>query len=151
MVKKQTEPYLATYLHQRGYAQGIPISGVFELTGRCNFSCPMCYVHDTGENREGRELTAEQWLDIAREARDMGMVFALLTGGEPLLRKDFFQIYRGMKELGLMVSINSNGSLLHGEILEQLLLDPPPGSISPSMGDARRLTGRCAAWMPTIG
>lgn len=125
MVKKQTEPYLATYLHQRGYAQGIPISGVFELTGRCNFSCPMCYVHDTGENREGRELTAEQWLDIAREARDMGMVFALLTGGEPLLRKDFFQIYRGMKELGLMVSINSNGSLLHGEILEQLLLDPP--------------------------
>ena len=125
MVKKQTEPYLATYLHQRGYACGIPISGVFELTSRCNFSCPMCYVHQTANNGEDRELTAQQWLRLARDARDAGMVFALLTGGEPLVRKDFLEIYRGMKELGLMVSLNSNGSLLRGGILEQLLRDPP--------------------------
>lgn len=123
MVKTQTEPYLATYLHQRGYARGLPISGVFELTARCNFNCPMCYVHQTGEKTG--ELTAAQWLKLAREARDAGMVFALLTGGEPLLRKDFFSIYQGMKELGLMISINSNGSLLQGEILERLLQDPP--------------------------
>lgn len=127
MVKNRTEPYLSTWLHQRGYARGIPVAGVFELTARCNFNCPMCYVHHVSMTpgiRE-KELRADQWLALAREARDKGMVFALLTGGEPLLREDFFEIYRGMKQLGLMISLNSNGFLLCGQNLQQLLEDPP--------------------------
>ena len=43
--KKQTEPYLSTYLHSKGRKLGLPIAGNFELTARCNFNCPMCYVH----------------------------------------------------------------------------------------------------------
>ena len=126
MEKNRTEPFLSTWLHQRGHSHGIPVSGVFELTARCNFSCPMCYVHHakTPTIRQ-RELNAGQWLDLARDARDEGMVFALLTGGEPFLREDFFEIYQGMKKLGLLVSINSNGSLIHGENLRKLLADPP--------------------------
>ena len=127
MQKKQTEPYIAAYLHQKGRRLGLPIGGNFELTARCNFNCPMCYVHMTQEQVDaaGKELTAQQWLDIARSARDMGMIFVLLTGGEPLVRKDFFEIYRGMKEMGLLISINSNGSMLQGKILEEFLKDPP--------------------------
>lgn len=127
MQKKNTEPYIATYLHQKGRRLGLPIAGNFELTARCNFNCPMCYVHMTEEQvaASGRELTAQQWLEIARSARDQGMIFVLLTGGEPFMRKDFFEIYRGMKKLGLLISINSNGSMLRGEILEKLLEDPP--------------------------
>lgn len=126
-MKTNTEPYLATFLHSRGRALGLPIAGNFELTARCNFCCPMCYVHMSDEQVEssGRELTAAQWLDIARAARDKGMIFALLTGGEPLMRKDFFEIYRGMKDMGLLVSINSNGSMISGQILENFLQDPP--------------------------
>ena len=125
--RKQTEPYLARYLHSKGAKLGLPIGGNFELTARCNFDCPMCYVHLKQEDIEaqGRELTAQQWIDIARQARDAGMVFALLTGGEPFVRKDFFEIYHAMKELGLLISINSNGSMLFGPILEKLLEDPP--------------------------
>lgn len=128
MKTKQTEPYLSTYLHQKGRRLGMPIAGNFELTARCNFNCPMCYVHQTPEQIASsgrRELTAQQWLDIAREARDMGLIFVLLTGGEPLVRKDFFEIYDGMKKMGLLISINSNGSMLKGEILERFLQDPP--------------------------
>ena len=125
--RKQTEPQLARYLHAKGARLGLPIGGNFELTARCNFDCPMCYVHLKQEDidAQGRELTAEQWIDLARQARDAGMVFALLTGGEPFVRKDFFEIYRAMKELGLLVSINSNGSMLSGEILQRLIDDPP--------------------------
>ena len=125
--KKQTEPYIATYLHRKGRRLGLPIAGNFELTARCNFNCPMCYVHMTQEQVDaaGKELTARQWLDIAKEARDRGMIFVLLTGGEPMVRKDFFEIYKGMKELGLMISINTNGSMLRGKILEEFLKDPP--------------------------
>lgn len=127
MRKKNTQPQLANYFHSRGKALGMPVSASFELTARCNFNCPMCYVHLTPEQVEaaGRELTAQEWIQLAREARDRGLIFALLTGGEPLVRKDFFEIYKGMKELGLVISINSNGSMLQGEILEKFLEDPP--------------------------
>ena len=127
MRKKSSEPYIATYLHSKGRRLGLPIAGNFELTARCNFNCPMCYVHMTQEQVDaaGRELTARQWLDIAKAARDKGMVFALLTGGEPLVRKDFFEIYDGMRQMGILLSINSNGSMLQGPILERFLEAPP--------------------------
>ena len=122
-----SEPFLATHLHAVGASRGLPIGGNFELTARCNFNCPMCYVHLSQDDiaARGKELTARQWISLAEQARDKGMMFALLTGGEPLVRKDFFEIYGAMKELGLLVSINSNGSTLQGENLEKLLEDPP--------------------------
>lgn len=127
-MRKSEEPYLSTYLHGKGRMLGMPIAGTFELTARCNFNCPMCYVHLTPEQLKAsgkQELTAQQWLSIAQEARDMGMVFVLLTGGEPLVRKDFFEIYDGMRKMGLLISINTNGSMLQGEILERFLESPP--------------------------
>ena len=127
MKKSSNEPMMSTYFHSIGRKRGLPISGTFELTARCNFNCPMCYVHMSEEEvrKSGKELTVAQWLEIAKDARDRGMLFVLLTGGEPFMRKDFFEIYRGMKALGLVISINSNGSMLRGEILEKLLQDPP--------------------------
>lgn len=127
MQRKNTEPYLATYLHSKGRRLGLPIAGNFELTARCNFNCPMCYVHMSEDevSKKGKELTAQQWIRIAEDAKNRGMVFALITGGEPFIRKDFFEIYGAMKKMGLLVSINSNGSMLEGEILEKLLADPP--------------------------
>lgn len=127
MVRKTSEPYISTYLHSKGRKLGLPIAGNFELSARCNFNCPMCYVHLSNEEveKQGKELSAKQWLKIAEDAKNQGMIFVLLTGGEPLLRKDFFEIYKGMKKMGLYISINTNGSLLRGEILEKFLEDPP--------------------------
>lgn len=118
---------MSTYLHSKGRRLGLPIAGNFELTARCNFNCPMCYVHMSSEEvaAKGRELTAEEWIAIAESAKNKGMVFALLTGGEPFVRKDFFEIYDAMKAMGIMVSINSNGSMLEGKVMEHLLKNPP--------------------------
>lgn len=97
---------------------GIPVSGIFELTPRCNLQCKMCYVRLTPEQMApiGQELTAEQWLDMGRQTRDAGMAFLLITGGEPTLRSDFCQIYEGLAQMGLSISINTNGTLLTPEI-----------------------------------
>lgn len=124
---RSTEPRLSQYFHSKGRALGMPVSGNFELTARCNFNCPMCYVHLSSEQvrQRGGELSAKQWLEIAEAARNRGMIFALLTGGEPLVRKDFFEIYDGMRQMGILISINSNGSMLKGEILERFLENPP--------------------------
>ena len=127
MQQRRTEPFLSTYLHAKGAKMGLPIAGNFELTARCNFNCPMCYVHLSSEDVKaaGQELTAKQWIELAREAKERGMIFVLLTGGEPFVRKDFFEIYDAMKAMGLLISINSNGSMLEGEILRKLLENPP--------------------------
>lgn len=127
MEARNSEPRVATWLHGRGGKLGLPIGGNFELTARCNFDCPMCYVHLNQKDQEamGRELSAEEWIRLAGEAKDRGMIFALLTGGEPFLRKDFFEIYEAMRNMGILISINSNGSMIQGEILERLLENPP--------------------------
>ena len=127
MAGRSNEPKIATWLHSRGGRLGLPIGGNFELTARCNFDCPMCYVHLNQKDQEamGRELSAEEWIHLAGEAKNRGMIFALLTGGEPFLRKDFFRIYEAMRNMGILISINSNGSLIRGEILERLLENPP--------------------------
>lgn len=112
-------------------ALGIPVSGVFELTPRCNLRCKMCYVRLTPEQMRpiGQERTAQQWLELARQARDQGMTFLLLTGGEPTLREDFCQIYEELAQLGLSISLNTNGTLLTHEI-RQLWHRLPPAQVN---------------------
>lgn len=112
-------------------ALGIPVSGVFELTPRCNLRCKMCYVRLTPEEMAplGRERTAVEWLDIARQARDQGMTFLLLTGGEPTLRADFCEIYEELAQMGLSISLNTNGTLLTPEI-RQLWHKLPPAQVN---------------------
>ena len=112
-------------------AVGMPLSGTFELTPRCNFSCKMCYIRMTPEEMKplGRERTATEWLAMGKEAKEAGMTFLLLTGGEPFLRPDFPEIYRGLAEMGFSISINSNGSLLNDE-LKALFTELPPAAIN---------------------
>ena len=108
------------YVFQKGAALRIPVSGTFELTSRCNLNCKMCYVHMTPQeqNQVGRELPTEEWLRLGREAVDKGMIYLLLTGGEPFLRPDFVELFTALVKMGLLVSINTNATLLTPEILE---------------------------------
>lgn len=120
---------------------GIPLLGTFELTPRCNFQCKMCYVRLTPAEMEhfGRERTAEEWLNLGRTAFDAGMAFLLLTGGEPLLRPDFPQIYEGLAKLGLSISLNTNGTLLSEEI-QALFLRYPPAQVNITLYGTTRFT-----------
>lgn len=119
----EVEPAFSAYLHAKAKKLGLPLAGNFELTSRCNFNCKMCYVHDN-QNTQG-ELSAQEWIELGREAVGRGMVFLLLTGGEPFLREDFCDIYVGLKKLGLLLSINTNGSLIDGKMVDFLAKDPP--------------------------
>lgn len=115
------------YLFARAGAQGLPLSGTFELTARCNLDCKMCYIHKRANDAAvaRRERTAEQWLALAEECQSAGMLHLLLTGGEPTLRPDFKEIYTGCRRLGLLVSINSNATLIDDEMVRFLAENPP--------------------------
>lgn len=92
----------------------IPLTAAFELLPLCNLQCKMCYVRKsrTEVDSLGGLLPTEQWLDWAKQARDIGLLYPLLTGGEPFLRQDFQEILVSMKSMGLQPSINSNGTLI---------------------------------------
>ena len=120
-VTPRGEPLWSSFIHAKGSRLGLPIAGNFELTNRCNFRCKMCYVHEDCEDG----LTADEWIQLGETARDKGMVFLLLTGGEPFLRKDFREIYTALIDMGLLISINTNGSLIDDDMFEFLVKHPP--------------------------
>ncbi len=124
--RRTEEPVVSSFLHGRARAGGVPLSGTFELTSRCNFSCPMCYVHNEQANCTAtKELPGSWWIKTAAAAVEQGMLFLLLTGGEPFLHKDFESIYKELKKLGLIVSINTNGYYLPDRIIELFKKEPP--------------------------
>ena len=122
------EPQVTSYLFAKAAGRHIPLSGTFELSPLCNFSCRMCYVHLTGEEvrRSGlRMMTGGEWIRLAREARDQGMLYLLLTGGEPFLYPGFRELYEKLAGMGLILSINTNGALIDAETAAWLRKRPP--------------------------
>ena len=121
------KPSIKQFVHEAGARKRIPVSGTFELTPRCNLNCKMCYIHMSGAEQasRGRELTTEEWLTVGRRAVDAGMIYLLLTGGEPMLRPDFITIYSEMVKMGVVVSVNTNGTLITPGILECFKKHPP--------------------------
>lgn len=115
------------YVFRKGSRQGIPVSGTFELTPRCNLSCKMCYIHAPARDEQAmqRELSARQWLRLGRQAVDAGMIYLLLTGGEPLLRPDFPEIYEGLAEMGVVLTVNTNATVLTPRLLALFQRHPP--------------------------
>lgn len=127
------EPAVVSFLHAKAKQDGTAVSGTFELTSRCNFNCRMCYVHNSHQQlNENKELSADEWLRIAQDARQNGMVFLLLTGGEPLLRKDFSEIYLKLSEMGFIISLNTNASLIDDNII-RLFEKVPPSRVNVSL------------------
>ena len=105
----------------------VPLSFDLEVTARCNNDCLHCYINLPAGDREAREkeLSLQEILRIAREAVSMGALWCLLTGGEPLLREDFFEIYLGLKRLGLLVSVFTNACLVTPRHVELFQKYPP--------------------------
>ena len=115
------------YLFYKAGQMGIPYAGCFELTSRCNLDCKMCYIHKRANDRDviNKEWSAQRWIDLATECEKKGMLNLLLTGGEPLLRKDFFEIYESCKRLGMMVSINSNATCIDQGVINYFKNNAP--------------------------
>ena len=126
--KRAVQPPFSQYLMNKATRRKIPLSGTFELSPLCNFSCRMCYVRQTQKEIDASPrpiLKLEQWLEIAEQARKEGMLYLLLTGGEPFLWPDFWALYEKLISMGFLISINTNGSLIDENAVERLKKFPP--------------------------
>ena len=124
----ELERPLTRFLMDKASLAAIPASGTFELTPMCNFSCRMCYIRQTPAQVKAHarpQWTLEQWLAVARQARERGMLYLLLTGGEPLSWPDFWPLYEALSQMGFVISVNTNGSLID-EAAAQKFSEMPP-------------------------
>ncbi len=99
----------------------------FELTARCNNECRHCYINLPAADKKAKakELSLEEIKDVADQALTLGAVWCLLTGGEPLLREDFADVYLHLKKSGLLVSVFTNAVLISDEHVRLFKRYPP--------------------------
>ncbi len=99
----------------------VPLNVNLELTPFCNFNCVMCYVHlnEEGAKKQGKVLCADEWIEIARQAKEMGTLEISLTGGEPFVHPEFWKIYSELNKMGFLITLLSNGSLIDESAIEK--------------------------------
>ena len=95
----------------------VPLSFDLEVTARCNNDCRHCYINLPANDptARARELSLAEISRIADEAVSLGAIWCLITGGEPLLRPDFAEVYLTLKRKGLLVSVFTNATLVNEE------------------------------------
>ncbi len=147
---------LAEEFNAQAVFRGVPLAAQLDLTYRCNERCVHCYLdHD-----DAGEMTFAELDRLLGEMAAAGVFQLTLSGGEPLLRKDFFAIARRARELDFNLKLKTNGILIRAEAaaaLRALCLDSiqmsiyshraevhdaitkVPGSLARSLGAARFL------------
>ena len=161
-------PFLSFEEFQESIAKkrkGFPNEGQWELTFRCNYRCQHCYIPPeelAGKIKE-KELTTEEVCRILDQLHEAGVLYLTFTGGDPLLRRDFIDIYLYAKRLAFFIVVFTNGSLVTEKIAQTFQRHPPfrveislygitketyetvtqiPGSFERAMAGIRRLVER---------
>lgn len=111
--EKNTQSFLSAHFKDRPQLVSLQI----ELTSLCNERCIHCYIPH--ENRTN-DMPLELYDDVLRQASEMGVLGITLSGGEPLLHKDFLEILKHTKKYDFSIGILSNMTLLNDEILYEM-------------------------------
>ncbi len=128
------KPLLNSVINKKAYidfsiSSNIPIKVLFEITEKCNFKCVHCYCPRISKEKELNTTEIKKILD---ELQELGTIYITFTGGEPLLRKDFIDIYSYAKKKGFLIYIASNISLLNQSHID-IFKRYPPFNISISL------------------
>ncbi|NPV50597.1 MAG: radical SAM protein [Candidatus Methanofastidiosum sp.] len=101
-----------------------PISVVLELTRLCNLNCNYCYVNtfnsDLNKQKYNLDLSTEEWFKAIDILKETGVASLVFSGGEPLIRDDFFTIASYSNKLGFATSLATNGTLLDEDMAKNI-------------------------------
>jgi radical SAM protein with 4Fe4S-binding SPASM domain len=114
-------------IHAASSGKRIPLNASIDLTFRCNNRCVHCYCnlpeHDA--TAKSSELTTEEVKKLLDGLASLGTLWLLITGGEPLLREDFEEIYMYAKQKGFLITFFTNGTLIDDKTVKLLSKYPP--------------------------
>ena len=104
-------PSLMQHLGEKAQLLGVPISVQLDLTYRCNERCIHCYLdHD-----DHGEMNTAEILDLLEQMAAAGVFFLTISGGEILMRRDFFEILEYARKLMFCVKLKTNGVMIREE------------------------------------
>lgn len=91
-----------------GYEPGPPLWLLAELTYRCPLQCPYC-SNPLDFARSHDELSTAEWIEVFRQAREMGAAQLGFSGGEPLVRQDLVELIAAARGLGYYTNLITSG------------------------------------------
>ena len=95
-------------MNQKATARGIPLGAHLDITWRCNERCVHCYLDHDGKD----EMSTDEIKDVIRQLADAGTFFLSISGGEPLLRRDCFEILEYARALRFNVKLKTNAVMI---------------------------------------
>jgi len=105
----------------------VPFRGTLEITPRCNNRCVHCYVTHCPVEPDKKELSYQEWCHLLDQMAEAGCIWLLVTGGEPMVRRDWLDIYAYAKKKGSIITLFTNGTLVTPEIADYLHHYRPQG------------------------
>lgn len=90
----------------------------WNMTYKCNLRCIHCYINASPERENG--LTTEESLNLVDQMAELKVPLVIMSGGEPLMREDFFKIAEYARERGLKLALSTNGTLITQKMAERL-------------------------------
>jgi radical SAM protein with 4Fe4S-binding SPASM domain len=114
-------------VHSNTSGKRIPLDASIDLTYRCNNKCVHCYCNLPEKDGQAikEELSTIEVKKLLDDLASMGSLWLLITGGEPLLREDFEEIYLYAKKKGFLITLFTNGTLVDEKTVELLSKYPP--------------------------
>lgn len=112
---------LSDELFSLSFKDRIPLYTTLEITYRCNLSCIHCYIPKEYRNLRG-EITYQQTRKVIKQIADVGGLYLVFTGGEPLLREDIFDLIAYAKKLKFVVILFTNGTLVDSNVARKIKL-----------------------------
>ena len=100
-------------------AEFIPLVVSWNVTRKCNLKCSHCYINATKDELQG-ELNTEEAKRLIDQITDVSRPLLILSGGEPLLRSDIYELIRYGTDKGLRMGLGSNGSLIDEAVAKNL-------------------------------
>lgn len=97
----------------------VPLVVSWNLTRKCNLKCPHCYINATTEELKN-ELTTEESRNLIDQICEVSRPLLILSGGEPLLRPDVYELVHYGASKGLKMGLGSNGSLIDATAAKRL-------------------------------
>jgi radical SAM protein with 4Fe4S-binding SPASM domain len=119
----------------------IAATGSIEVTARCNLACGHCYIREGADNPAAvsEEMSTRELFRLFDEIADAGCLWLLITGGEPLIRADFRDLYLYAVKKGFLITLFTNGTTITPQIGD-LLAEWPPRRIEITLYGRREKT-----------
>ena len=132
MIQKEWDPErVRDRLQLQAIRARRPLSCTLELTHRCNFRCRMCYIRMTDAQAEpfGRMRTVEEWLDMAGQLLEAGVMFLTLSGGECTQYPGFERLYGQLAQMGFRITVMTNAAA-YSDAVRDVFRKYPPDYVS---------------------